>query len=115
LEQLIIALKSFFTNKHGHLLIEKIAQGNGNISGVLTSIRNFLDKKDAHKRIVILGISGEIDHWTCVRKVTNNEIHFLDSDNMDKKIKHKSFTCGKYVKKPFVVSTQEVWGLRWKD
>lgn len=82
---------------------------NQNIKGIITSIKNWTNNKGT---CAIIGIYGRIDHWTCVRNVTEKTIILYDSNKI-KQIKIQHITSGKTKKeKPYGIC--EVLGVAAK-
>lgn len=81
----------------------------GNIAGVASSIRNWVNED---MQCVIVGLGGKINHWTCITKPFLKAIKFLDSDGL--KILHLCrMTTGKANRnRQYIIDPDDVLGLR---
>lgn len=60
------------------------------------ALSDFVKLIDEHlfmdeKRSVIVGMSGKYDHWSVIKRISNNRIYFIDSDGL-KYINRKNAT-----------------------
>lgn len=81
----------------------------GNITGVASSIRNWVN---GDMQCVIVGLGGKINHWTCITKPFVKAIRFSDSDRI-KRLSLYQMTTGKTNnKRQYFIDPDEVLGVR---
>lgn len=91
------------------LEVSPICADAGNIAGVASSIRNWVNED---MQCVIVGLGGKINHWTCITKPFLKAIKFSDSDGL--KILHLCrMTTGKANRnRQYIIDPDDVLGLR---
>lgn len=91
------------------LEISQICKEAGNIRGVATIIRNWVNED---MQCVIVGLGGRIEHWTCVTEPFLKSIKFSDSDGL-KRLHLCYITTGNTNKnRQYTIDPEEVLGLR---
>jgi len=83
-----------------------------NVADYWQGIRAFLSASD-ETRAVIVGISGRIEHWTCVRSVTRHSLCLSDS-NATRYIRKRSCRTGKPKQTHYYLIPSEAWGISLK-
>lgn len=51
------------------------------IDYAVDEMRQFLDEPDTPRRIIIAGLDGIINHWTCITAIKEKTIYFLDGES----------------------------------
>lgn len=91
------------------LTISHFATDCYRITDLANHMRRWLTEEN---QCIIVGLSGRIDHWTCIFKTFNKIIKFIDSADL-KQIHIQKITTGKGTReKIYTVSKDEVLGLR---
>lgn len=51
------------------------------IDYAVDEMRQFLHEPDTPRRIIIAGLDGIINHWTCITAIKDKTIYFLDGES----------------------------------
>lgn len=51
------------------------------IDHAVEEMKNFLHEPNAPRRIIIAGLDGVINHWTCITAIKEKTIYFLDGES----------------------------------
>ncbi len=72
----------FHLEKDLDMLAEKKKLESSQIGTAVQEMKEFLDKSnvDGIRRIIIVGIDGKINHWTCITGIKNNQIEIYDGE-----------------------------------
>lgn len=88
-----------------------------NINGFWAGLKQFLnhqDEGDNYKRVAIIRLGGEYEHWTCVYDVKNS-LQLIDSDGL-KRINKSRCTLGHTTKnKIHRLFPSQAWGFRIRE
>jgi hypothetical protein len=80
------------------------------IDQILNKVETFLE--DGPSRAVIVGVLGDFDHWSVIKRVTKMEIHFFDSDSMKKLPRNKCTTSLITARRPHLITPAEIFFLQ---
>lgn len=64
-----------------HFLIYKNNLDARRIDHAVEEMKNFLHEPNAPRRIIIAGLDGVINHWTCITAIKEKTIYFLDGES----------------------------------
>lgn len=70
----------FHTDKDLDMVAEKKKLESSQIGTAIQEMKEFLDNSDQDgvRRIIIVGIDGKINYWTCITGIKNNQIELYD-------------------------------------
>jgi hypothetical protein len=80
------------------------------IDQILNKIATFLE--EGSSRAVIVGVLGDFDHWSVIKRVTKKEIHFFDSDSLKKLPRNKCTTKSLTARRPHLITPAEIFFLQ---
>ena len=72
----------FHIDKDLDMLADKKKLESSQIGTAVQEMKEFFDrsKEDKIRRVIIVGIDGKINHWTCITGIKNNQIEIYDGE-----------------------------------